>query len=77
MGQFNFADAKAKIDEIAKIAETCPEQLREKCFELLFGIVFGDDRKPATASIPATAPKNPDAPPEESTKHKLSEAEYK
>lgn len=58
MPTIDFGDAKAKIVEIAKIAETCPESLREKCFELLFGIVFADmsslPPKPAAESVSKT-----------------------
>lgn len=51
MATFDFGDAKAKIGEIVKIAESCPEPLREKCFELLFGLAFADQSKAAAKSI--------------------------
>jgi hypothetical protein len=41
MADFDFKYAKQAIAEINAIVETCPEALREKCFELLYGSAFG------------------------------------
>src|ERR1044072_8370075 len=41
---FDFKAAKQNIDEINSIVATCPEGLRQRCFELLFEEVF---RRPA------------------------------
>jgi hypothetical protein len=75
MAQFNFTDAKKQIDEIVKIVETCPEPLREKCFELLFGIVFG--RQSHGSSTKMHEPKEPDTAREENTKSSQVSPDYK
>ena len=49
MTAFDFKNAKQKIAEINGIVETCPEPLRQRCFELLFEEVF---RAPAGKSHP-------------------------
>jgi hypothetical protein len=40
MAKFDFKHAKQDIAEINAIVATCPDAVKEKCFELLFGIVF-------------------------------------
>jgi hypothetical protein len=40
MAKFDYKRAKEDIAQINVIVETCPEALREKCFELLFAAVF-------------------------------------
>lgn len=74
---FNFADAKRQIDEILKIVETCPEPLREKCFEMLFAVVFSGTGRPALA--PAKAPDfmAPDSPPEDVAKRQPPGSDYR
>jgi hypothetical protein len=41
MPKFDFKAAKHEIAEINAIVETCPDAVKEKCFELLFQAVFG------------------------------------
>ncbi|HXI99627.1 MAG TPA: hypothetical protein VNH44_00305 [Micropepsaceae bacterium] len=77
MTQFNYADAKVQIEEITKIVETCPEPLREKCFELLFGVVFGKVQNSFSASIPVKTPKAPEDLSDVSTKRSPSGVDYK
>lgn len=40
MATFDFKTAKQNIEEINSIVATCPEPLRQRCFELLFEEVF-------------------------------------
>lgn len=40
MATFDYKRAKQEIVEINAIVETCPESVREKCFELLFHAAF-------------------------------------
>jgi hypothetical protein len=67
MATFDYKRAKQEIAEINAIVETCPESVREKCFELLFHAVF-NTRPPARTSReePAhTPPPKPDKPAED------------
>ncbi len=48
MPKFDYEYAKGEITQINRMVETCPEAVKEKCFELLFGMVFG--------SIPPVVP---------------------
>src|SRR5260370_35921483 len=47
MAKFDYKRAREEIAQINAIVETCPEAVKEKCFELLFAAVF--DAKPAAA----------------------------
>jgi hypothetical protein len=52
MADFDFSSAQQKIAEINKIVATCPDAVKEKAFELLFGLLFANsapasDQKPA------------------------------
>jgi len=47
MAKFDYKRAKDAIAEINAIVETCPDAAKEKCFELLFGAVFGTSKVPA------------------------------
>jgi len=40
MAKFDYKQAKEEIAQINAIVETCPDALKEKCFELLFAAVF-------------------------------------
>jgi len=63
MAAFDYQHAKAEIAQINAIVETCPDAVKEKCFELLFAQVFG---KLVAAAPP---PEHPVAPkPEEPEK---------
>lgn len=53
MADFDFAAAQKKISEINKIVESCPDAVKSKAFELLFGQIFGA----ATQIIPPTSRK--------------------
>ena len=50
MAKLNYAKAKADIAEIVEIVKTVPEELRQKCFELLFDAAFSN-------ATPAIEPK--------------------
>src|SRR5262249_643676 len=52
MAKFDYKRAKDAIAEINAIVETCPDSVKEKCFELLFVAVFGTSK--------AAAPPQPD-----------------
>jgi hypothetical protein len=56
MAKFDYKHAKEEIAQINAIVETCPDAVKEKCFELLFGAVFG---KPEAAPTPAAATEPP------------------
>lgn len=45
MSDFDFAQAQKNITAINSIVASCPEPLREKCFELLFHEVFQGQAK--------------------------------
>lgn len=45
MAKFDYKRAKEEIAEINAIVETCPDAVKERCFELLFAAVFST--KPA------------------------------
>jgi hypothetical protein len=49
MAKFDFNHARQEIAEINSIVETCPDAVKEKCFELLFAAVFGTRAPPAAA----------------------------
>jgi hypothetical protein len=55
MAKFDYKQAKQDINEIIAIVEMCPEPLREKCFELLFGAVFKSQLPPDPLHQPAAA----------------------
>jgi hypothetical protein len=38
MAKFDYNHAKEEIAQINAIVETCPDALKEKCFELLFAL---------------------------------------
>jgi hypothetical protein len=64
MAAFDYQHAKAEIVQINAIVETCPDAVKEKCFELLFVQVFG---KPFAAPPPperqaAPKPEEPEKP---------------
>lgn len=40
MDDFDFKTVVGKIKEINRVVETCPDSVKEKCFELLFKTVF-------------------------------------
>src|SRR5262245_5115686 len=63
MAKFDYEHAKEEIAKINQIVETCPDAVKEKCFELLFAAVFGSLQRvpPAPAAPPAT-PKEPEKP---------------
>ncbi len=50
MAKFDYKTAKQDIAEINAIVETCPDAVKEKCFELLFAAVF---KTPASAAKPS------------------------
>jgi hypothetical protein len=77
MTEFNFVDAKRKIDEIVKIVDTCPQPLHEKCFELLFGIVFAGVAQPADASPKPLDFKASGTPAEDGTASQTPSSDYK
>lgn len=54
MTKFDYKHAKEEIAQINAIVETCPDVVKEKCFELLFGVVFG------TVPPPREQPKSAD-----------------
>ena len=54
MADFDYEHAKKQIAHIVAVAETVPEALREKCFELLFNVVFSGT--PAPHKAPAVPP---------------------
>lgn len=78
MQKLNFAEAKKQVEEIVKIAEACPDALKETCFKLLFELAFStapaapqiapstpaSSAAPAAAGIPAVEPAKPAAPAE-------------
>ena len=64
MAKFDYKRAKEEIAEINAIVETCPDAVKEKCFELLFAQVFGT----ATAAPPQPEQPAPPKPPEEPEK---------
>jgi len=67
MATFDYKRAKQEIAEINAIVETCPEGVREKCFELLFHAVF-NTRPPARIpheEAAQTPPPKPDKPAED------------
>ena len=49
MAKFNHEAAKAEIAQIVEIVKTVPENLQQRCFELLFEAAFADqsEAKPA------------------------------
>ncbi|MGB8279149.1 MAG: hypothetical protein WCF20_14630 [Methylovirgula sp.] len=55
MAKFDYNQAKQDVTEIIAIVETCPEPLREKCFELLFGAVFKSQLLPVALHEPPAA----------------------
>ena len=55
MTKFDYKRAKEEIAEINTIVETCPESVKEKCFELLFGAVFGTQTPTAPRALEALA----------------------
>jgi hypothetical protein len=57
MAKFDYKRAREEIAQISAIVETCPEAVKEKCFELLFAAVF--DTKPAVLQ---GAPEGTEAP---------------
>jgi hypothetical protein len=57
MPKFDYKRAREEIAQINAIVETCPEAVKEKCFELLFAAVF--DTKPA---VPQQSPEGAEAP---------------
>ncbi|MEG6509210.1 hypothetical protein V6C03_09530 [Methyloligella sp. 2.7D] len=42
MRDFDFKAARRQVTEILSIVEECPEPLKARCFELLFGVAFAD-----------------------------------
>lgn len=61
MSEFDFASAAKMIGEINKIVETCPPEVKEKAFELLFSQLFSrpEPKSPvekggAASATPAT-----------------------
>jgi hypothetical protein len=68
MAKFDYKHAKDEIAQINAIVETCPETVKEKCFELLFAAVFGPARYPvAPPAEPSAALKEPEKPADEKT----------
>jgi hypothetical protein len=59
MAKFDYKRAREEIAQINAIVETCPEAVKEKCFELLFVAVF--DTKPAVTRRAAEGPETPAA----------------
>ena len=43
MAKFDYKRAAEEIAQINAIVETCPEAVKEKCFELLFAAVFNSE----------------------------------
>lgn len=66
MAKFDYQHAKDEIAQINAIVETCPDAVKEKCFELLFAQVFGT-RTPAAPIEKPADPKSPAAEPEKRT----------
>jgi hypothetical protein len=68
MAKFDYKHAKEEIAQINAIVETCPDVVKEKCFELLFGAVFGkvtprEQPKPEDAIVAPKAEKEAAAEP--------------
>jgi hypothetical protein len=55
MAAFDYKQAKEHISQINAIVETCPDAVKEKCFELLFAHVFGKSFTTPTSSDPPAA----------------------
>jgi len=49
MAKFDYNHAKEEIAQINAIVESCPDTVKEKCFELLFAVVFGSVKSTAPA----------------------------
>jgi hypothetical protein len=76
MAKFDYKRAKEEIAEINAIVETCPEAVKEKCFELLFAAVFETSKlapRQATTETPEVkeAEKPGEQKPEPGQKKKL------
>jgi hypothetical protein len=61
MAKFDYKHAKEEIAQINAIVETCPDAVKEKCFELLFGAVFGKPTPPAKPTPAEASPAPPQA----------------
>jgi hypothetical protein len=63
MPKFDYSHAKEEVAQINAIVETCPDAVKEKCFELLFGVIFGPTSfsapPQAEADAPSTEPEKP------------------
>jgi hypothetical protein len=71
MTNFDYKRAKQEIAEINAIVETCPDTVKEKCFELLFAAVFG--AKPAAAQRVTEGTETPGAKQKEKANEQTSE----
>jgi hypothetical protein len=54
--KFDYKTAKEEIAQINAIVETCPDAVKEKCFELLFSAVFGTSAVPVAAALAEPPP---------------------
>lgn len=69
MTTFDFQNAKEQISHINAIVQTCPDQVKEKCFELLFLAVFSGAKSVSRDASPekASTDESPDKPTENAT----------
>ena len=75
MEAFDFKTALEHIKEINKIVETCPDAVKEKCFEMLFNSVFQkEEKRPAVTSLPV---EHADAHPESKSGQRAPQTGYK
>jgi hypothetical protein len=54
MAKFDYKRAGEEIAQINAIVETCPEAVKEKCFELLFAAVFNTEPPVAVRPVEGT-----------------------
>ena len=54
MAKFDYKRAREEIAQINAIVETCPEAVKEKCFELLFAAVFNIEPPAAARPVEGT-----------------------
>ena len=66
MAKFDYKHAQEEIVQINAIVETCPEAVKEKCFELLFATVFNAKPAAPPAQTETLAPKEPEKPGDQS-----------
>lgn len=75
MSDLDFKHVKRVVAEINSIVETCPEPLREKCFELLFEAALGRAQEVKIAPSNADDPKGQKSAPQEDASANRSPSE--